>query len=357
MKRYLTILSASVALAFGGAAYGQDIHFSQFYENAVLRNPALTGIFTGDYKIGMDYRTQWGNSFVPYNTVMVSGETRILVNRNVGDYLSIGLVGTYDKAGTINFTSTQLYPAISFNKALEDQHNSYLSVGFTGGYINRSVDQSLMTTSYQWQNGLFSTNNPTGETSNFKSFSHYDLGAGVSLNSSLDQYGKYNYYLGASAYHINRATQIFSGGDVLIKLPVKWQFSGGIHLPLSEQFTFTAQANYSVMQPYSEFLAGGMFTYKSIPPGLPSIFAFSFGMYVRSQDAVIPTFKIDYKDLAFGFSYDVNNSSLSTGANGASATEITLYLKGHYEHKKNPRDPVMCPRFEDDINPNNTFRY
>src|SRR6202012_1123067 len=130
MKNFLKILSASVALGAGLTANAQDIHFSQFYENAILQNPALTGIFSGDYKVGVDCRTQWTDLSVPFETAVVSAETRVLVNRELADYVSFGVVATYDKAGIIDFTSIQVYPAINYNKALEDKHNSYLSVGF-----------------------------------------------------------------------------------------------------------------------------------------------------------------------------------------------------------------------------------
>ncbi len=346
MKRYLTIITITMLLGLSTGSKAQDLHFSQFYENAILRNPALTGIFSEEYKIGLDYRSQWGTVSTPYNTFMLSGETRILVNRDIGDYISFGLVTTFDKAGSINFRSTNIYPAIAYNKALEDEHNSYLSVGLTGGYLSRSVDQSLMTFSSQYINGIYDPNNPTNEKNTYKSLNNYDVGAGVSLNSSLDIYSRFNYYLGASVYHVNSPTQIFAGSDVLIKLPMKWQFSAGLNIPFSEQFSFQTHANYSLQQPYREFLIGGLFTWRSMPPGLPSIFAFNFGAFYRYQDAFIPTVKIDYQNLSFGFSYDVNNSSLSNGVgSGASATEITLYIKGKYEHKKNPRDPIMCPRF------------
>ena len=92
-----------------------------------------------------------------------------------------------------------------------------------------------------------------------------------------------------------------------------------------------------------------MFTYRSTPVGLPSIFAFSFGALYRYQDAFIPVVKIDYKDVSIGFSYDATNSSLvnGTSVSSAGATEITLYVRGNYTHRKNPRDPMICPRFED----------
>jgi len=95
-----------------------------------------------------------------------------------------------------------------------------------------------------------------------------------------------------------------------------------------------------------------MLTWHALQPWLPSVFAFSIGAYYRYQDAIIPTVKLEYQNLAFGFSYDYTNSTLANGPGaGANATEITLYVKGKYNHKKDPRDPVMCPRFEGEADP------
>ncbi len=47
----------------------QDIHFSQFFEAPLLRNPALAGLFTGDLRIQAVYRTQWQSVSVPYQTL------------------------------------------------------------------------------------------------------------------------------------------------------------------------------------------------------------------------------------------------------------------------------------------------
>ncbi len=351
MKRYLKKVAAGVLvfLSFNGQAQN-DIHYSQFYENALLRNPALTGIFTGDYKLGFDYRNQWSQVSSPYSTVMVSAETRILVNREIADYLSFGLAIDNDKAGSVNFNTTRIYPAIAYNKALEDKYYSYLSVGLSAGYIATSLDQSKMTTPYQYQGGEFNAANSTGENVSYRRQSDYDIGAGVSLNSSLDQNGAFNYYLGASVYHINTPTQEFAGADG-VNLNMKWQFNAGFHSTFSEQFGFTAHGNVSYQSPSTEYILGGFFTWRAVPVGLPSIFALNFGLFSRitdgQRDAVIPMVRIDYKDVSIGFTHDVTSSALATAIPGTSATEITLYLKGMYQHLKNPRDPMFCPRFED----------
>ncbi|GAA4463109.1 hypothetical protein GCM10023093_10840 [Nemorincola caseinilytica] len=351
MKRYLKVLSAGVLVGLGLTARAQnDIHYSQFYENALLRNPALTGIFTGDYKLGFDYRSQWAQVSKPYSTVMLSGETRILVNRELYDYLSFGLAIDHDKAGSIDFATTRVYPAISYNKSLEDKYYSYLSVGLTCGYVGTSLNQSRMTTANQYVGGEFNSGNSTGESVSYRRQSDYDLGAGVSLNSSLDQNGAFNYYLGASVYHINTPSQDLAATEP-VNLNMKWQFNAGFHSSFSEQFGVTVHSNVSYQAPSTEYVFGGFLTWRSVPVGLPSVFALNFGAFYRytdgQGDAFIPMVRVDYKDVSVGFTHDATRSALASSIPGTSATELTLYIRGNYLHNKNPRDPVFCPRFED----------
>ena len=47
MKRLLIILSGTILSAIATYSYAQDIHFSQFAENEIFHNPALTGVFSG----------------------------------------------------------------------------------------------------------------------------------------------------------------------------------------------------------------------------------------------------------------------------------------------------------------------
>ena len=352
MKNYLKMLCAGVILGSGISVHAQDIHFSQFYENAILRNPALTGVFSGDYKLGVDYRNQWASITNPYTTVAVSAETRVMVSRSTPDYISFGFAAYYDKAGAINFTSQEILPAIAFNKSLQDVHNSYFSVGISGGYLSRFVDMSKMTFSSQVVNGIYSQNNASGENAPFKSLSNFDMGAGISLNSSIGTENNCNYYLGASLYHINHPTEIFNGGYSTIKLPMKWQFNAGINLIINERFSLALHANYADQQPYSEVIYGGLLTFHGVTPGVESNFAFSFGAFARYQDAIIPTIKLDFSNFSVGVSYDATNSSLTNGATtnvATNATEFSLILRGNYNHKKNPRDGVLCPRFEHEV--------
>ena len=39
--------------------WGQDMHFSQFYNNPLNLNPAQAGLFDGSHRFTANYRGQW----------------------------------------------------------------------------------------------------------------------------------------------------------------------------------------------------------------------------------------------------------------------------------------------------------
>src|SRR5215216_1986707 len=85
-------------------SFCQDIHFSQFFEAPLLRNPALAGIFSGDLRIQGVYRTQWNSVTVPYQTASLNGEYKLPIGKS-DDFLTLGGEILYDKAGTVALTA------------------------------------------------------------------------------------------------------------------------------------------------------------------------------------------------------------------------------------------------------------
>jgi len=346
MRTFLKIFSSlGLAAAISCSATAQDIHFSQFYENAIMRNPALTGIFSGDYKVGVNYRQQWSSISVPFRTVLISAESRVPLNE-VGDNLSFGVTGTYDKAGSINFSSMQVYPAINYNKALEDAHQSYLSVGFVAGYVQRSIDPSKMTFASQYQNGGYSSSNASNENITNTRNSYFDLGAGISFNSSLGEFNNTNYYLGVAAYHINRPKSAFRDQEAFLRTQMKWNGNLGVQHHINNQYAVTAHANYSRQGTHQEIIGGIMGSWRSIDASLQSMFTIYGGVFYRLDDAWIPTVKLDYKNYSFTVSYDINSSGLKTASQGNGGMEISIFSRGILTKGIWAQDKNKCPRFE-----------
>ena len=81
------LLMACITLA-GGSAYAQDIHFSQFYEAPLLRNPSLAGIFTGDIRAQLVYRDQWNSFTNAYRSGSFNAEYKMPVGIYVTQLVS-----------------------------------------------------------------------------------------------------------------------------------------------------------------------------------------------------------------------------------------------------------------------------
>ena len=352
MRKQIT-LAAALCMAFFAATNlnAQDIHFSQFYEIAILRNPGLTGIFSGDYKAGVNYKRQWSQISVPFQTVFASAEVRIPTN-DAGDVVSFGLATTFDKAGSISFNSLQAYPAINYSKCLEDKHQSYLSAGFTAGYVQRSVDPSKMTFASQYQSGGYNSGNASGENFQNVKLNYYDIGAGVSFNSSMGEFNNVNYYIGAAAFHINKPRAAFNSVEASMRLDMKWNGNLGINYHVNERVGVTVHGNYSRQGKYQEILAGGLCSWRNIDEsGTKTLFTVYGGMFMRLGDAFIPTVKLDYKAYSFTFSYDINTSNLKTASNSIGGMEISIFTRGVLSKGPWAQNKNKCPRFEDMILP------
>ena len=90
---------------------GQDIHLSHIHASPTFLNPAMTGLFNGDYRFAANYKQQWRNTTANYRTLALAFDSRITDLRSTG-YLAVGVNLFADKAGDLNFTTTSA--ALSF---------------------------------------------------------------------------------------------------------------------------------------------------------------------------------------------------------------------------------------------------
>src|SRR5690349_25045046 len=98
IKSHIKLLIALFSFFLGGGIMAQDIHFSQFFETPLLRNPGLAGIFKGDFRIQMVYRDQWRSVTDGYKTGSLNGEYKLPIGK-MDDFITIGGQVLFDRAG------------------------------------------------------------------------------------------------------------------------------------------------------------------------------------------------------------------------------------------------------------------
>jgi type IX secretion system PorP/SprF family membrane protein len=338
-------LPALFCIFIGHHAIAQaDIHFTQFYETSILRNPAVVGVADNNYKVLAYYRSQWSSVASPYETMLIDAEYRILVNGAANDFLSFGLLGYNDKAGDIDQKMSAVYPAINYNKSLGRSNNSYISFGFTGGYVQNTFDPSKATFNNQFVGGLFNIANPTGEALPNPKFTTYDVGAGINYNFSAGADDEASYMIGVSGYHF---TQPGFSYYTINQNPenIRWNGNAAMIRDLSQSIALQLHVNYSNQGTYNELIGGMLLGWKSFSLKSDPVFEIYAGAMVRYADAIAPVIKMKYKNLSVGVSYDVNMSSLQTATNMQGGFEMTMSVSGNY-----PKNPAgyrksVCPRF------------
>jgi type IX secretion system PorP/SprF family membrane protein len=336
MKTRSKILLLIVNFLFCISVFGQDIHFSQFFQTPLLRNPSLAGIYTGDIRVQAVYRDQWNSVTDAYKTASLGGEYKMPIGKS-NDYITLGMELLYDKAGTIAWTSTYVYPVINYHKSLSAERNRYLSLGFMGGLVQRRIDRSKITTNSTYDFGT------DGEYFNNASYLYADGSVGMSYNSDLNDNPNNNFYLGVAYHHFNKPHGSFYR-NANIELYPKWVFSGGIRFGVSDYSYVTLLADQSIQGEYKETVAGAMYGLKiGADLGNPN-YTIHAGSFIRWNDALIPTLKLDYTPFSITISYDANISKLKPSSYGRGGYEISVSYIGMRKNNSSI-DALRCPRF------------
>ncbi|MDP4262189.1 MAG: PorP/SprF family type IX secretion system membrane protein [Bacteroidota bacterium] len=316
----------------------QDVHFSQFFETPLLRNPALAGIFTGDYRIQMVYRDQWRSVTDGYKTGSLNGEYKLPVGK-ANDFITLGGQFLFDRAGTAALTQISVLPVLNYHKSLSNDQNRYLSLGFMGGVVNRSFDRSKITTDNTYTGGQ------DGEPVVIPSYTYLDGSAGLSYNSNLSPDPEDNFYLGIAYHHFTKPRNSFFH-DPTIQLNPKWVASAGFRFGVSELSYVTIQADHSIQANYQETLVGTMYGIKLGPETDHPEYVLNGGLFLRWSDALIPVIKIDHSGFSFAFSYDVNISRLKPASLGRGGFELSVsYIGFSKKLDRNSLNSTLCPRF------------
>jgi type IX secretion system PorP/SprF family membrane protein len=323
--------------------HAQDLHFSQFFEAPLLRNPSLAGIFTGDVRVQGVYRDQWNSFTNAYRTGSLNAEYKMPVGKG-DDFITTGLQLLFDKAGTVGLTTSEVLPALNYHKSLSDQKTMYLSFGVMGGMVRKSIDMTKMTTDNQYGPGGFDPTLPTGELLIAPNFTTWDASAGLSFNTSFGTGQANSLFIGAAYHHLNRPKNSFYRNPD-IELNAKYVFSVGVKLNVDDYSYFNIQADHNLQGNYYETIAGALFSYKlGEDPGNPQ-YTVHAGGFLRWKDAVIPVIKVDRYPLSIAISYDVNISPLKTASMGRGGIELSVTYIGFVRRDNSSQYKMLCPKF------------
>ena len=352
MSLYFRVLAGwCIAGTFGLTVRAQDVGFSRFYDQPLLRNPALAGIFTGDVRLVGAFRSQWQSVTVPYRTYGLSAEVRFPTNIFSDDYLTAGLQVMKDVAGTSEFSTTQILPALNYSIPVGGGPSSYLSIGFMGGLLQQRFDPTKLVLDDQFvagSNGSFSVLPASAQTFTNTSVNCFDLSLGTSYNGSWND--NLDYFAGVGLFHVTKPKVGFFEGSQIV-LNKKLALNAGASIGTSETDEVVLYADY-FRQYGDDFrpvgistLQIGAFFKRDLVVVDDDRTSFSLGMLYRWDDAVIPVVKFELSKFAIGASYDVNVSKLVVASQYRGGFEVTLSYRDFLNIRNKAAGRMKCPRF------------
>ena len=336
-------ISFLFSLLFLGAvqlSLGQDLHFSQFFNNPLLTNPANTGFIPdADYRLGASYRNQYSNIMaVPYKTMSIYGDAQVFRDRIETGWMGLGGVILRDVAGSGSLTSTKIYGSVAYHQMLGA--SSLLTAGFNVGWANKRIDQSKLTFPDQFDGKFFDGTLPTSVQLLNNSVSYFDMQAGL----NYAYFPTANVYINAgySIHHVNRPKETFFDDDNSTRLDMRHiGFINGI-FKLNNKVIVNPAAYYTRMANASELVAGISAAYNLSGDGDKQLIG---GLFYRYNDALIPMVGLQINRMRFTFTYDVTSSSLKTYNHSFGADEFNLLYKGDYSTFQGDRKQTLCPVF------------
>lgn len=307
----------------GYAVNGQDLHFSQYFNTPLLVNPANTG-FNPDYdfRVGGNYRNQWASVGNPYKTMNLWGDIKVFSDRFENGWLGIGGSVLKDVAGSGNLTSIHAAASVAYHQMLG--YNSLLSGGFSIGYVNKRIDLTKLTFDNQWNGKFFDINIPANEPFAYNQASYLDLQMG--LNYAYFASDNFYFNAGVSIMHVNKPRESFFSTSVS-DAHLNRRVTGFVNASLKIQDLWIVNPNIYVskMGTAWETVLGFNANRNLSGDGSQQMI---FGLYYRSNDALIPMLGYEVNDLKIIVNYDATISSLRNINGTRGAYEISVIKSG-----------------------------
>jgi len=372
-KHSLFVISLGFLLLFNQNSTAQDQRYSQYYSAPARVNPALVGIFDGAYRVGINYRTQWGaNMTKGYNSGSLTADGKITVSKD--DYVGLGFNAMYDVAGVADYSTTEIGIDFNYQKklyqgkgAIGKHYSQYLAAGGHLGFGQRAINWEKLTYAQQWdseyQDGYYNPGLTSGEElRNVRQNRGY-----ADLHAGLVWYGTFGKRRGAfggfSISHLSRPDiSLYTSAGIdstsgtrssqVERLPMRFTIHGGGEIQVGGRKSPISLLPGIVMMfqgPSTEINTGIGIKYQA--PSNDNL-ALRFGLWSRivnqyvsidastmGMDALVIHLGIDYNQFKFGFSYDATVSKLSAINNTRGSFEFALF----YIFPGNFKRMMGCP--------------
>lgn len=348
-KTYNSFLIALFIVVATLNVKAQDPFFTQYYASPLNVNPAMMGVFQGQWRMNTNYRQQWGGIFsdIPLRTIHASFDYRINIVDE--DYLAFGLNAVQDETGAFSrLKSTRGALGVSYMKQLSGNRYSssdqYLVAGIQVGPGQFRAATDGLWFDRQYDSVAIGVNNnlASGEVAP-QSNMYLDYTAGLMWYMVSDD--NQSMYIGGSAHHLSNPNISFFGNKSE-SLRRRFSINAGGEFPISDELSVLPSMMASLQGPSMMTQFGSNFRYSNhdwqeVAVRIGGAYRLSNKYSGILGDAFTVTGMLEMNGWVFGASYDIHTSTILRPTNGRGAWEISLIYVAP------ERFPVKtsCPKF------------
>jgi type IX secretion system PorP/SprF family membrane protein len=347
--RYNSFLIALFIVVSTLNVKAQDPFFTQYYASPLNVNPAMMGVFQGQWRMNANYRQQWGGIFsdIPLRTIHASFDYRLNIVDE--DYLAFGINAVQDETGALSrLKSTRGALGISYMKQLSGNRYSssdqYLVAGLQvgPGQFRASTDGLWFDRQYDSVAIGINNNLASGEVTP-QSNMYLDYTAGLMWYMVSDD--NRSLYVGGSAHHLSNPNISFFGNKAE-SLRRRFSINAGGEFPINDELSVLPSMMASIQGPSMMTQFGSNFRYSNhdwqeVAVRVGGAYRLSNKFTGILGDALTVTGMLEMNGWVFGASYDIHTSTILRPTNGRGAWEISLIYVAP------ERFPVKtsCPKF------------
>ncbi len=309
----------------------QDAHLSMYDAAPLYLNPAMTGVFQGDWRLHAQYRTQWkAVNFKPYTTSLLSYDMSV-------KKWGFGVQLSNFRAGIGNFNAFQGSLSAAYTTSIDRRKNHNLSFGVQAGLTQKTVEYQLLSFNNQYttnNGGEFNTALSSNENFGGQSLIVPVANAGI-MYFFAKQQSRVNPFIGVSAFNLTQPQETFL--DYNNRLPIRYYAHVGTRINLTETFYLLPKALYMMQREFQELTLAVDAGYYLKGSDLYLL----AGVVYRNEDAAIVSIGAKMDEFIAKVGYDVNVSTLTTASSGRGGFEISFTYMHQKDRKKTDK---ICPR-------------
>ncbi|MBK9177759.1 MAG: PorP/SprF family type IX secretion system membrane protein [Flavobacteriales bacterium] len=331
----LRLAACGALLTLRVLAFGQDIHFSQYFNVPMGLNPGLIGQFDGEYRAHGVYRQQWRSVTVPYRTFGLGGDAR---DFNGVKGLGVGAWLFNDRAGDSRLNQFHFSLGASWTQHFGKAEEHGVTLGAQFGVTSLTLDNGGLSFDAQYNGFYYDPDRDNGEDFRRYGLAHPDLHAGV-----VYRFTPAPRRLLQAGFGLFNITQPGIGflGEPDVLLDQRTDFHMLLSFPVSAELDVAPMMRVMGQGNFRELDLGASVRYILLERyGLKR--ALLVGLHLRAADAGYVFAGFERDDWSFGASYDINTSALVPASRNRGAIEFTAIRIW----KKRPPVPVRfkaCP--------------